>query len=61
MNKKEFSKTVRIYKSHSLSNGLISVTYANILDSNTISTEHTEIIENKGGALTSLFLHKVGI
>lgn len=57
MTKKEFSKTVRIYKSHKLRNGFISVTYADILGPNTISTDKKVEIEDKGGALTSLFAH----
>ena len=58
MTKKEFSKTVKIYKSHKLKNGFISVTYAYILGHNTVSTEHTVAIEDKGGALTSLHYDK---
>lgn len=57
MTKQEFSKTVRIYKSHKLRNGFISVTYADILGPNTISTENKVEIEDKGGALTSLYRH----
>lgn len=56
MTKQEFSKTLRIYKSHRLANGLISITYATLLGQNAISTEKTIQIENKGGALTSLYL-----
>lgn len=58
MTKKEFAKTVEIYKSHKLRNGFISVTYAHLLGNNTVSTEITEEIENKGGALTSLYYSK---
>ena len=54
---KEFSKTVKIYKSHKLKNGFISITYATILGCDTISTERTIEIENKGGALQSLYAH----
>ena len=60
MTKQEFSKTVKIYKSHKLGNDLISVTYAYILSNNAISTQHTEAVEDKGGALTSLYNAKVG-
>ena len=60
MTKQEFSKTVKIYKSHKLANGLISVTYAYVLGHNTVSTQHTVEIENVGGALTSLYSHMVG-
>ena len=59
MTKKEFQKTVRIYKSHKLVNGFISVTYAYILGNNAVSTQHTVEIEDKGGALTSLYAHLV--
>ena len=60
MTKKEFSKKVQIYKSHKLANGFISVTYAYRLGNNTVSTQHTVGIEDKGGALTSLYNHIVG-
>ncbi len=56
MTKKEFSKTLKIYKSHKLSNGFISITYATLLGQNAISAERTIKIEDKGGALTSLYL-----
>ena len=55
MTKQEFSKTVKIYKSHKLTNGFISITYATLLGQNAISTEKTVNIEDKGGALTSLY------
>jgi len=55
MTKKEFSKTVKIYKSHKLVNGFIIVTYAYILGDNAVSTQHTVAIEDTGGALTSLY------
>ena len=58
--KKEFSKTVRIYKSHALKNGLISITYCDILGPNTISDEKTIIAEKHGGALNSLYIHECG-
>jgi len=60
MTKKEFAKTVQIYKSHKLANGFISITYANVLGPNTVSTQETVAIEDKGGALTSLYNHIVG-
>lgn len=60
MTKQEFSKTVKIYKSHKLANGRISVTYATIISANAVSTEKTVEIEDKGGALTSLYFEKVG-
>ena len=56
MTKQEFSKTLRIYKSHKLVNGYISITYATFLGQNTISAEKTIKIEDKGGVLTSLYL-----
>lgn len=55
MTKKEFSKTVKIYKSHKLANGFISITYANKLSQNSVSNEIVVKIENKGGPLTSLY------
>jgi hypothetical protein len=56
---KEFSKIVKIYKSHRLVNGLISITYSSVLGPDTVSIEKTICIENKGGALTSLYNYKV--
>lgn len=56
MTKKEFSKTVRIYKSHKLANGFISVTFAYVLSETTVSDERTVQIEDAGGALTSLYV-----
>ena len=56
MTKKEFRKTVKIYRSHTLKNNFISITYATILDSNTVSDETTIEIENNGGALNSLYI-----
>lgn len=61
MNKREFSKNVRIYKSHKLKNGYISITFAWILQRNpvgivtTVSTQSTVELENQGGALTTLW------
>ena len=52
MTKQEFSKTVKIYK-------FISITYANILSPTTVSTEIKVELEDKGGALTSLYNYKV--
>ncbi len=60
MTKKEFSKTVQIYKSHKLANGFISITYANVLGPNTVSTQETVAVENTGGALTSLYNYLTG-
>jgi len=57
MTKSEFKKGVIIYKSHPLKNGLISVTYAVRLNSTTVTTESTTIIEKNGGALNSLFVN----
>jgi len=57
MTKKEFRKTVKIYRSHTLKNNFISITYATILDSNTVSDETTIEIENKGGAMNSLYIY----
>lgn len=57
--KKEFAKTVIIDRSHKLRNGFISVTYAYILGNNAVSTQYTVEIEDKGGALTSLYAHLV--
>ena len=51
----EFKKDVVFYKSHKLKNGFISITYAVILGTNTVSTEKTVEIENNGGALHSLY------
>lgn len=56
MTKQEFKQTVKIYKSHTLKNNFISITYATILDNNTVSTETTIEIENNGGALNSLYI-----
>jgi hypothetical protein len=55
MTKKEFSKTIIIYKSHKLKNNFISITYASVLAINKVSTEKIVEIENTGGALTSLY------
>ena len=59
MTKKEFSKTIRIYKSHNLKNDYISVTYATVLSPNTVSEETTIEIEKNGGALNSLYIYHV--
>ena len=55
MTKQQFSKTVKIYKSHKLANRFISITYANVLSDTTVSTEIKVEIEDKGGALSSLY------
>lgn len=60
MTKKEFSRTIQIYKSHKLKNGFISICYATILAPNTISTQKTIQVENFGGALTSLYKYHIG-
>lgn len=60
MTKSEFSKTVKIYKSHKLKDGYISITYAHLLSPSTVSTERTVEIEDRGGALTSLYRENVG-
>jgi len=60
MTKKEFTKTVKIYKSHKLVNGFISITYANVLGPNTVSTQETVAIKDKGGALISLYNYLTG-
>lgn len=57
MNRHNFYKTVKIYKSHKLANGFISITYASILGNNTVSEEITVRIEKDGGALNSLYVH----
>ena len=57
MEKSEFAKGVKIYKSHLLKNGFISITYANVLSPSTVTTETTVEIEKNGGALNSLFAH----
>ena len=54
---KDFKKDVIIYKSHKLKNGFISITYATILGYNVVSTERTIEVENKGGALHSLYVY----
>lgn len=60
MTKSEFAKTVRVYKSHKLANGFISITYAHVLAPHTVSTERKVEIEDMGGALTSLYKEAVG-
>ena len=60
MTKQEFSKTVRIYKSHKLAGGFLKITYATLLGQNTISTEKSLKIEDNGGALTSLYSYHFG-
>ena len=54
---KDFKKDVVIYKSHKLKNGFISITYAVKFGSNAFSNEKTIEIEDKGGALHSLFAY----
>ena len=59
ISKAEFSKKVQIYRSHKLAGNIISVTYADYLNDTTKSVSRTVEIENKGGALTSLYFDKV--
>ena len=54
---KDFKNTVKIYKSHKLKNGFISITYAVKLGSNACTNEKTIEVENKGGALHSLYAY----
>lgn len=54
---KDFKNTVKIYKSHKLKNGFISITYGVKLGSNACTNEKTIEIENKGGALHSLYAY----
>lgn len=56
MTKAEFSKTVKIYKSHNLANGFISITFARIIGPSTVSTETTRVLEKNGGALNTLYM-----
>ena len=58
MTKKEFKKTVQIYRSHNLKNGFISITFAYILNETCKSVSKTVEIEKFGGALNSLYLFK---
>lgn len=60
MTKQEFSNTVKIYKSHKLANGFISITYAYVLSNNAVSAQETVEIEDKGGALESLYFEIAG-
>ena len=60
MTKKDFSKSVKIYKSHRLANGFISITFAYVYNSTSVSTQQTVAIENTGGALTSLYNYLTG-
>ena len=54
---KDFKKDVIIYKSHKLKNDFISITYAVKFNRNAFSDEKTIEIENKGGALHSLYAY----
>jgi len=56
MTKQEFSKTVKIYKSHNRANGFISITFARILGPGAMSTETTRVLEKNGGALNTLYM-----
>jgi hypothetical protein len=55
MEKNEFKKTIKVYKSHKLTDNYISINYAVLLGDNAISTERKIRIQNTGGALTSLY------
>ena len=57
MTKQEFKSATKIYKSHTLASGMISVTYANVLGASSVSTEKTIVVEKMGGALESLYNH----
>ena len=54
---KDFKNNVIIYKSHKLKNGFISITYAVIFSRNVCSNEKTIEIEDKCGALHSLYAY----
>ena len=53
----DYKKTVKIYRSHKLANGFISVNYAHILGNNCISTPSTIKIEKIGTLYESLAFH----
>lgn len=53
----DYKKTVKIYKSHKLANGFISVNYAYFLGNNCISSPSTVKIEKTGTAYESLAFH----
>ena len=55
MTKQEFSKTVKIYRSHNRANGFISITFARILGPGAVSTQTTTVLEKNGGALNTLY------
>ena len=57
MTKKEFKKTIEIYKSHNLKNNFISITYAYILSENKVSKASTIEAYKNGGALNSLYIY----
>lgn len=59
MTKLEFSKTVRIFRSHELKSGMISITFSYILTESCQSISKKIEIEKCGGALNSLYIHKV--
>lgn len=58
MSKKEFKNGIIIYRSHRLKNGFISVTFAHKLNETTVTVSKKVEIEDKGGALTSLYFDK---
>ena len=51
----DFRKYVKIYKSHKLKNGFISIAYVILFGNDACSEEHIIEVENKGGALHSLY------
>jgi hypothetical protein len=54
----DYKKTVKIYKSHNLANGFISINYAYIFRSGCVSGEHNVKIEKVGTPYQSLaFYH----
>lgn len=59
MTKLEFSKTVRIFRSHSLKNAMISITFSYVLSESCQSVSNTVVIKKIGGALNSLYISKV--
>jgi len=53
----DYKKTVKIYKSHPLANGFISIKYAYILGNSCVSGEHQVKIEKVGTPYESLAFH----
>ncbi len=54
----EFKKRVKIYKSHNLANGFISINHAYILGNSCVSGEHNLKIEKVGTPYQSLVFHQ---